>query len=166
MSLITESYINKHFSIPASLPSTQLDRDSWIVVSAFKLQGDMTAQYLWSTLTILDAGSPPHAIVSPPGLVTVGLYKDFDNGLRPRSQIPVETVAYAGTSTSSGAVLMVRAPSTASQEAGTFNIDGARYFVIDPTTLSEGNYSIVVANNSSDHDYAITMTGSVKVNIG
>ena len=161
--IITSSYAEHIVPLPVNLATTLLNRGTWLVLGSFQVLSNETMQYTWAQLTVSDVGVAPHGIVNASGLVSFGLYKDLDAGLHPRTQSPIETIIYAGDSTTYTTVSALRFIPNTVYAAGTYAVNNDRYFAIDATELGAGTYYFVVANNTSDHDYHVTVSGVARL---
>ena len=161
--LITSNYASRILPLPVNLATTALNRGTWLVLGSFQVLSGETLQYTWAQLTVSNVGTAPHTIVNANGLVSFGLYKDFDAGVHPRSQSPVETVIYAGDTTSYATASALRFVPNSLYAAGTYAVAQARYFALAATELGTGTYYFVVANNTSDHDYYVTVSGVARL---
>lgn len=164
--VISKYYLQHEIMAPVNLPETLLSSGTWLVVASFQIGSSESLAYNWAQLRVSDVGSAPHNIVGSNGLVSFGLYKDFDAGTHPRSQVPVEPVVYAGNSTTYTTVYGTRTTTNASYPAtGSYQINQTLLFVLDEyTSTSSGNYSFVIANNTDDHDYHVTLSGLARLN--
>ena len=163
MSITSSKYAVYSPSFSFNIPEAVLGPNSWAVISVFCIPNGYTASYANATLDILDVGSAPHTIVDASGLVSLGIYSDFDNSSHPRSQTAIETAIYAGTSSTSTRSSAVRTPTnTDYASTGTYADGTTNMFIVSPVELAPGYYSVVVANNTSDHAYAVCAAGVVQ----
>jgi hypothetical protein len=162
--LISKQFLRYELPFPVNLPATLLNRGTWLVLSTIQLDSTESLSYLWSQIGVSDVGTAPHTIVNANGIVSFGLYKSFDNGVHPRVQTPVETAIYAGESTTYTDVYAVRTRPSTAYPLGTYDINQTRLFSMNETTASgSGLYSFVLANNTSDHDYIVTVSGLARI---
>lgn len=166
MQYVTTEYIRRCPPVFFNLPEAELKPGSWVVLATFHLPSNYVATYANATLDLLEVGEAPHTVVDANGLASLGIYSNFDYGIHPRAQTPVEEAIYAGNSNSSTRSSAIRIPPNPDYpSSGTYANGTSNFFVVNAINLTAGTYSVVVANNTSDHTYTVCAAGSLTISI-
>ena len=160
MAYITEAQLEKRFSLPVSLPLTQIKQGDWLVLSSIKLTTGMAFDYKVLQLQLVDftmtpnptPGSDPCAAVTPTlknqafGYAYVAIFKNFVPNTDP------STLTYTGTSVD---VVNISTVGIVTRDITKASL------VVDEVA----EFSFLLVNNCQDADLRLAVNGQVILTI-